>query len=108
MSQTRRLTAVLAADVVGYSRLIGADEAGTLQAFKTIRSSDSTQWSRRITDDWLRRLAMAFSSSSAALGSVVLRDRVASRDGLEQRRDGRRWYHRARCSAGDGAIFVMA
>jgi adenylate cyclase len=37
MSQTRRLTAVLAADVVGYSRLIGADEAGTLQAFKTIK-----------------------------------------------------------------------
>ena len=26
MSQTRRLAAILAADVVGYSRLIGADE----------------------------------------------------------------------------------
>jgi class 3 adenylate cyclase len=34
---TRRLAAVLAADLVGYSRLIGADEAGTLQAFKTIK-----------------------------------------------------------------------
>jgi TolB-like protein/class 3 adenylate cyclase len=33
----RRLAAILAADVAGYSRLIGADEAGTLQAFKTIR-----------------------------------------------------------------------
>jgi adenylate cyclase len=33
----RRLAAILAADVVGYSRLIGADEAGTLQAFKTIK-----------------------------------------------------------------------
>ena len=30
----RRLAAVLAADVAGYSRLIGADEAGTLQVFK--------------------------------------------------------------------------
>jgi adenylate cyclase len=38
MSQTRRLAAILAADVAGYSRLIGADEGGTLQAFKTIRA----------------------------------------------------------------------
>jgi class 3 adenylate cyclase len=30
MSQTRRLAAILAADVVGYSRLIGTDEGGTL------------------------------------------------------------------------------
>ena len=37
MSQSRRLAAILAADVVGYSRLIGADEPGTLQAFKTIK-----------------------------------------------------------------------
>jgi len=37
MSQTRRLAAILAADVAGYSRLIGADEGGTLQALKTIR-----------------------------------------------------------------------
>jgi TolB-like protein/class 3 adenylate cyclase len=34
----RRLTAILAADVVGYSRLMGADEAGTLEALKSIRS----------------------------------------------------------------------
>ena len=27
----RRLTAILAADVVGYSRLMGLDEAGTLR-----------------------------------------------------------------------------
>jgi adenylate cyclase len=30
MSQTRRLAAILAADVAGYSRLMGADEEGTL------------------------------------------------------------------------------
>ena len=30
----RRLTTVLAADVVGYSRLMGEDEAGTLAALK--------------------------------------------------------------------------
>ena len=33
----RRLTAILAADVVGYSRLMGADEEGTLAALKAIR-----------------------------------------------------------------------
>jgi adenylate cyclase len=38
MTTTRRLAAILAADVVGYSRLIGADEGGTLQAFKMIRA----------------------------------------------------------------------
>ncbi len=33
----RRLTAILAADVVGYSRLMGKDEAGTLAALKAHR-----------------------------------------------------------------------
>jgi TolB-like protein len=33
----RRLAAVLAADVVGYSRLMGADEAGTLERLKSLR-----------------------------------------------------------------------
>ena len=33
----RRLTAILAADVAGYSRLMGADEEGTLAALKTLR-----------------------------------------------------------------------
>ncbi len=33
----RRLTTILAADVVGYSRLMAADEAGTLASLKAIR-----------------------------------------------------------------------
>ena len=33
----RKLTAILAADVVGYSRLMEADEAGTLSALKSHR-----------------------------------------------------------------------
>ena len=37
MSQTRRLAAILAADVAGYSRLIGADESGTLERLKAVR-----------------------------------------------------------------------
>jgi adenylate cyclase len=38
MSPTRRLAAILAADVAGYSRLIGADEQGTLDRLRTIRN----------------------------------------------------------------------
>jgi adenylate cyclase len=37
MSQSRRLAAILAADVAGYSRLIGADEGGTLERLKALR-----------------------------------------------------------------------
>jgi len=35
----RRLTAILAADVVGYSRLMTVDEAGTLAALKSLRKN---------------------------------------------------------------------
>jgi TolB-like protein/class 3 adenylate cyclase len=38
MTATRRLAAILAADVVGYSRLIGADEEGTLNRLRLIRA----------------------------------------------------------------------
>jgi adenylate cyclase len=37
VSQTRRLAAILAADVAGYSRLMGADEEGTLERLKALR-----------------------------------------------------------------------
>lgn len=38
MPATRRLAAILAADVAGYSRLIGADEEGTLGRLRAIRT----------------------------------------------------------------------
>jgi TolB-like protein/class 3 adenylate cyclase len=38
MTAIRRLAAILAADVAGYSRLIGADEEGTLAALRAIRA----------------------------------------------------------------------
>jgi TolB-like protein/class 3 adenylate cyclase len=37
MSAARRLAAILAADVAGYSRLIGADEEGTLERLRALR-----------------------------------------------------------------------
>jgi adenylate cyclase len=39
MTTTRRLAAILAADVAGYSRLMGADEAGTVQALREHRTA---------------------------------------------------------------------
>jgi adenylate cyclase len=38
MTAIRRLAAILAADVVGYSRLIGADEEGTLNRLRSIHA----------------------------------------------------------------------
>src|SRR6266851_969326 len=37
MNAVRRLAAILAADVVGYSRMLGADEEGTLARLKSLR-----------------------------------------------------------------------
>jgi adenylate cyclase len=38
MASVRRLAAILAADVAGYSRLIGADEEGTLRRLRGFRA----------------------------------------------------------------------
>jgi adenylate cyclase len=37
MASTRRLAAILAPDVAGYSRLMGADEEGTLERLKALQ-----------------------------------------------------------------------
>jgi uncharacterized protein YbjT (DUF2867 family) len=37
MTAARRLAAILAADVAGYSRLMGADEEGTLERLRALR-----------------------------------------------------------------------
>ena len=57
-SEDRRLTTIMAIDVVGYSRLMSEDEAGTLAALK----EDPRQCSRA-AGQTVRRTA--FSSSSA-------------------------------------------
>ncbi len=38
-SENRKLAAILAADVVGYSRLMGEDEAGTARAVRDHREA---------------------------------------------------------------------
>ena len=37
----RRLAAILAADIAGYSRIIGADEAGALAAFRAFHTEQT-------------------------------------------------------------------
>jgi class 3 adenylate cyclase len=56
----RRLAAILAADVTGYSRLMGADEEGTLDRLKVHR--------RELVDPKIRDTAAA--SISAAITSL--------------------------------------
>jgi class 3 adenylate cyclase len=59
MTQTRRLAAILAADVTGYSRLMGADEEGTLERLKSLRHESSIRQSPRVTAGSSRQRAMA-------------------------------------------------
>src|SRR5260370_35394589 len=43
MSEARRLAAILAADVAGYSRLMGTDEEGTVERLRRCAASLSIQ-----------------------------------------------------------------
>ncbi len=71
----RRLAAILAADVVGYSRMMDGDEAGTLARLKTLRSEVfdpiTAQFGGRIFkttgDGALAEFASAFDAVQAAI-----------------------------------------
>ena len=64
----RRLAAILAADVVGYSRLMGLDESGTRAALRTHRAE---VLDLKITDHYGRVVGTAGDSVLAEFGSVV-------------------------------------
>ena len=71
MTATRRLAAILAADVVGYSGLIGVDEEGTLNRLRSIRADvidpKITEHRGRIVKTTGDRLLVEFSSVVDAL-----------------------------------------
>jgi adenylate cyclase len=74
-----RLSAILAADVVGYSRLVEHDEAGTLSALKVLR--------REVIDPLLaehqgRIVKLMGDGALVAFGSVV--DAVACAVGIQK------------------------
>ena len=65
----RRLAAILAADVVGYSRMMGADEAGTL-APETVRLSIG-EWQPFLSKDAPHHGFVSFSDDATALGGAT-------------------------------------
>ena len=71
MTTTRRLAAILAADVAGYSRLMAADEAGTLARLKLLRADHFEPAIRahsgRLVGEAGDSLLVEFQSASAAV-----------------------------------------
>ena len=66
MSESRKIAAILVADVVGYSRLAGADEDRTLARLRGLRSDLIDPPSQRIMGASSSAPATAALSSSAA------------------------------------------
>ncbi len=71
----RRLAAILAADVAGYSRLMGADEEGTIAALRAHRvdiiDPKLEQFHGRITNTAGDSLLIEFSSAADALRCAI-------------------------------------
>jgi adenylate cyclase len=86
----RRLAAVLAADVAGYSRLMGIDEEGTLARLKAVRKTliDPTIAAHRgrivkTTGDGM--LVEFASAVDAVRGAVEVQRGMAEQNGFEVR-----------------------
>ncbi len=82
LRDNRKIAAILAADVVDYSRLMGADEAGTLAALKTcravfeelVREFDGREFGS-VGDSLMAEFGSAVNAVSCAL---AIQERVAS------------------------------
>ncbi|MGL3108944.1 adenylate/guanylate cyclase domain-containing protein [Bradyrhizobium sp. BR 1432] len=82
----RRLAAVLAADVAGYSRLMGADEVGTLEALKVIRREivdpAIAEHKGRIVKTTGDGLLVEFASAvDAVTCAMTVQEKMAGREG---------------------------
>jgi adenylate cyclase len=80
---TRRLAAILAADVVGYSRLIRSDEEGTLAALKAIREDIINP---KVAEHHGRIVKLMGDGMLAEFGSVVdaVRNAVATQEAVAE------------------------
>ena len=86
----RRLAAILAADVVGYSALMGADEARALAVIRLLREDlfepEVARWHgavvKRLGDGWLVEFPSAVDAVRCAL---AVQDRMAEVDDVELR-----------------------
>src|SRR5438132_13016337 len=87
MSPTRRLAAIMAADVAGYSRLMGADEVGTLEALKAHRrevvdpmiAANHGRIVKTTGDGMLVEFASAVDAVTCAIG---IQERMAERNAV--------------------------
>jgi adenylate cyclase len=86
----RKLAAILAADVVGYSRLIAEDEARTLDALRALRrelfeplvAEHRGEVVKRMGDGWL----VSFGSVvDAAACAIAVQERLAGHDRIKLR-----------------------
>ncbi len=82
----RRLSAILAADVVGYTRLMEADEEGTLAQLKAARSDvvdpKIAECGGRIVKTTGDGMLVEFTSAVEAIrGAVQVQEEMAARDG---------------------------
>ncbi len=81
----RRLAAIVAADVAGYSRLIGVDEEGTIAALRTHRQEvfdpKLAQYNGRIANTGGDSLLIEFPSAVQAMrGAIALQEGMAVRN----------------------------
>ena len=86
----RRLAAILAADVAGYSRLLGEDESGTLAALRQLRtelfgptvSDHRGKIIKSMGDGWLVEFASVIDAVNCA---IELQERLAGNETIKLR-----------------------
>ena len=96
----RRLAAILAADVAGYSRLMGADEAGTALALREHRAAVdaiAVGHGGRIVKTAGDGVLLEFPSIVAAVESAVAMQKLMAERNADVRRTGR-------CSSASASI----
>ena len=90
----RRLAAILAADVVGYSRLMGEDEAGTLARLKQLRRDvfdpNTEKFGGRLFKTTGDGLMIEFPSAVDAVNHAVAVQRALGEGPLRDPRSGAR------------------
>ncbi len=112
MSQKRKLAAILSADVVGYSRLMGADEQSTittLTAYREVFSRHIESYSGRVVDASGDALLAEFGSAIEAVRCAAdIQEELGARN--SELREERRMQFRIGVNVGDvterdGALF---
>ena len=92
MASTRRLAAILAADVVGYSRLMGLDEAGTVRELREHRAAADpliAEHGGRIVKTTGDGLLIEFGSLVGAVECALALQRLAAERNAEVSADRR-------------------